>query len=402
LSPRLSPSSAGSDGRARPRVLIYRDFLLPASETFIKNQAEGLRRFEAHYAGLSVVEGLTLPADRVISIYRSGNLGRVENAAFNRLGISPRILWRLWRLRAQLAHAHFGFDGTRILRLVRALKLPLVVTFHDYDVTTSDEDLLKLGGYATKYIQRRPALNEQASAFLAVSRFIKQQAIARGFSAEKILVHYIGIDVSAFRPDPQAQREPVVLFVGRLVAKKGGADLIRAMADVQASRPDVELVMVGDGPLRHELEQQARASLKRFRFVGHQTPAQVRAWHARAQVFCAPSVTAPSGETEGLPISILEAQAAGLPVVSTSHAGIPEAVIDGETGFLAPEHDSALLGQRLLAMVSNPDLAGRLSAAARDQVLSRFNLERQNALLEDIYSSVVARPRGPLNPAHGA
>jgi len=161
-------------------------------------------------------------------------------------------------------------------------------------------------------------------------------------------------------------------------------------------------VMVGDGPLRHELEQQARASLKRFRFVGHQTPAQVRAWHARAQVFCAPSVTAPSGETEGLPISILEAQAAGLPVVSTSHAGIPEAVIDGETGFLAPEHDSALLGQRLLAMVSNPDLAGRLSAAARDQVLSRFNLERQNALLEDIYSSVVARPRGPLNPAHGA
>jgi colanic acid/amylovoran biosynthesis glycosyltransferase len=376
----------------RPRALIYRDFLLPASETFIKNQAEGLRRFEPYFAGLSLVDGLALPPERVIAIYGQGGLRRLSNALFNQTSLSPRLLRDVWRIEPRLVHAHFGFDASRILPLCRVLRLPLLVTFHDYDVSTTDPELLKLGGYASTYIRRRPSLNAYAHTLIAVSSFIKGRAIAKGFSAEKIVVHYIGIDVDAFQLSPAERREPIVLFVGRLVAKKGCEDLLRAMALVQKQHPEVELVVAGDGPLREGLERQAAATLGRYRFVGRVTPQEVRDWHARARVFCLPSVTAENGETEGLPISILEAQATGLPVVSTMHAGIPEAVVEGETGLLAPERAFEKLGAQIAALLENPELAGRLSRAARQRVVTNFNLKTQNARLEEIYAKVAGLP----------
>jgi len=382
----------------RPRVLIYRDFLLAASETFIKSQAEGLQEFEPYYVGLRFVDGIPVPRDRAITLHGKGAVGRLGNFAFNRLGISPQVAWKLWRVGAKLIHAHFGVDGTRIMRVARTLQLPLVVTFHDYDVTTSDADLLKLAPYYAHYIRKRAALNRQATAFLAVSNFIKQKAILRGFSEDKIQVHYIGIDEQRFQPEARSERDPVVLFVGRLVPKKGCADLITAMAEVQKTRPDVELVIIGDGELRAELEAQAAATLKRYRFLGVQDWKEVRAWHQRAQAFCGPSVTAKNGETEGLPIAILEAQAMGLPVVSTRHAGIPEAVIHEETGLLADEHDAAALAVSLRAVLDNPDLAGRLGASARTMIENRFSLRKQTLLLEDIYRRAIATPGGAPRP----
>jgi colanic acid/amylovoran biosynthesis glycosyltransferase len=376
----------------KPRIAIYRDYLLPPSETFVRNQAEGLRRFLAYYFGLSVVPGISLPADRVVTINGGGLVGRFESAAFTRVGVAPLAALKLLQIRPKLVHAHFGVDASRVMTLAHALRLPLIATLHDYDVTTSDDELLKLASYSARYIRRRPRLNELATCFLAVSNFIKQKAVARGFPEQKIVVHYIGIDVDLFRPDSALERQPVLLFVGRLVAKKGARDLIQAMATVQRARPDVELVIIGDGPLRGELEAQAAASLTKYRFLGVQTSEQVRQWHQRAQAFCVPSVTSETGETEGLPIAILEAQATGLPLVSTYHAGIPEAVIHGETGLLAPEHEPEALAVEILKVLGNDDLRGRLAAAGRKRVEARFNFRRQNELLEEIYERVIERP----------
>lgn len=375
----------------RPRVLIYRDFLLPGSETFIRDQAESLQRFVPFYGGLTEVEGIKLPPERVLTVQKPP-LGRLRSAVYTRLGITPDFAWRVWRLGPALIHAHFGVDGSRVMRLARTLRLPLLVTLHDYDVTTSDADLVKLAPYCQRYVRRRPRLMREANAFLAVSQFIKQKAIERGFPGHKILVHYIGIDTSRFTPPTTRTREPRVLFVGRLVAKKACADVIRAMKIVQSKRPDAELVILGDGPLRSELEAQAAQQLGRYRFLGAQPPSEVNEWYQRARVFCAPSVTAETGETEGLPITVLEAQAMALPVVSTLHAGIPEAVSDGQNGLLVNEHDSDGLGQRILAVLESDDLAGRLGDAARASVLSRFDRRSQAALLERIYDRLVARP----------
>jgi colanic acid/amylovoran biosynthesis glycosyltransferase len=377
----------------RPRVLIYRDFLLPGSETFIRNQAEGLKHFLAYYAGLTRVPGIELPAERVLEVC-TGPLGSLRSAAFTRLGLTPDFVYRVWKLGPSLIHAHFGVDGSRVMRLARTLRLPLLVTLHDYDITTSDADLLALAPYCKRYIARRPRLMRSASAFLAVSEFIKQKAVERGFPAAKILVHYMGIDTTRFEPRlDRSDTAPIVLFVGRLVEKKGCQYLIRAMARVREQHPEAELVVIGDGPLRAELEAEASAKLERYRFLGAQSPDAVKAWYAKARVFCAPSVTARSGETEGLTTTVLEAQAAGLPVVATFHSGVPEAVTDDQTGLLVAEHDSETLAQRLTTLLSQPQLATRLATQARSSVLARFDMARQTALLETIYEQLVRDPR---------
>jgi glycosyltransferase involved in cell wall biosynthesis len=375
---------------SRPKVLIYRDFLLFRSETFIKSQADGLRHFVPRYVGLQVVDGIPLPAESVTTVQGFGPIGKLQSAMFTRTGFAPLTLLALRRAQARLVHAHFGVDGTRIMRMAALLGLPLIVTLHDYDVTTSDAELHKLGPYLARYIQRRPELNQRAKRFLAVSEFIKKQAIARGFPEHKITVHYIGIDTERFEDATSAVREPIVLFVGRLVEKKGCCDLIRAMADVARTRPDVELVIVGDGPLRTELESQAAATLKRYRFVGAQTSDEVRQWYRRAQVFCGPSVTAASGETEGLPITVQEALASALPVVATHHAGIPEVVLHEQTGLVVPEHAPDALGGALISLLSNPTLAGTLGVAGRKLICERFSLSKQTAALEQIYTEVSA------------
>ena len=375
----------------RPRVVIYRDFLLPSSETFIRNQAEALQRYAPYYAGLTRVDGIRLPDERTVTV-RQGPLASLQSGVFTRLGLTPDFAFRIWRLRAKLIHAHFGVDGTRVMRLARTLRLPLLVTLHDYDVTTSDADLVQLAPYCRRYIRRRPRLMQQATAFLAVSEFIRSKAIERGFPAHKILVHHIGIDTSRFTPATNAVTEPIVLFVGRLVAKKGCNDLIQAMARVQKLRPDAELVIIGDGPLRAELETQAQSVLGRYRFLGAQPSDSVKQWYSKARIFCAPSVTAPTGETEGLPITVMEAQAMALPVVSTLHAGVPEAISDDQTGLLVQEHDADALADRISSLLHDPERAVRLGAAARASVLQRFDMSRQVELLEGIYDQLVSRP----------
>src|SRR5206468_551438 len=102
---------------------------------------------------------------------------------------------------------------------------------------------------------------------IAVSQFIASRLRAQGFPDEKIRQHYVGIDVQKFTPDASASRQQMVLFTGRLVEKKGCEHLIRAMADVQASAPDCELVIIGDGPLRVQLETLAKTTLRRVRFL---------------------------------------------------------------------------------------------------------------------------------------
>ena len=376
--------------RRRP-VLVYRDFLLPISETFIKSQAEGLDRFIAYYAGLRRIQGIEVPTERVIEFQRKGWLGAPGNAIFKFTGLAPEAMIRIRRVRPVLVHAHFGVDASRVMRVAAALRLPLLVTLHDYDVTTSDEQLRKLAPYCATYIRRRPALGRRATAFIAVSDFLRRRAVARGFPEHKIVVHYIGVDVRRFERRAGAG-EPIVLFVGRLAEKKGCRYLIEAMAKVEAAHPEVRLVIAGDGPLRGELEAQAAATLRRCSFVGAQSSDEIRRWYQRARLLCAPSVTAASGETEGLPITVLEAQAVGLPVVSTVHSGIPEAVLHEQTGLLAPERDSEALARHLMTVLRDVDLGARLGAAGAERVRERFDLQKQNAALEDLYARVAADP----------
>jgi glycosyltransferase involved in cell wall biosynthesis len=167
------------------------------------------------------------------------------------------------------------------------------------------------------------------------------------------------------------------------------------MSRVQATMPEAELVVIGDGPLRPALERLAGETLCRYRFLGTQPQESVRAWLNRARVFSLPSVTAESGDSEGLPTTVIEAQASGLPVVSTIHAGIPEAVAHGETGFLVPERDWEGLASSILLLLRKDALCHRFAVAGKGRVRALFDLQKQTALLEEIYEDVLSEKGGP-------
>lgn len=382
----------------RSTVIVYCNLLLPHSMTFIRSQGEAMTRFSPHYVAPRRVRqnALPLPSDRVTVLNSSGtSLGQLREAPYKLFGFVPPAFRSLAGLRPALLHAHFGPAGVDALPLAKWLGAPLVVTFHGYDATVFDWVAEKSNRNHRQYARKRSTLNVAAAAFVAVSQFIKGALVQQGFPEEKIKVHYIGVDTDLFVADPTIPRSDMVLFVGRLVEKKGCELLLRAMAEIQIERPAVELVVIGDGPQREALERMAAQSLRRCTFLGAQPPDVVRNWMNRAKVFCVPSVRAESGDAEGFGIVFIEAQAMGLPVVSFASGGIPEAVSHAESGFLAPEKDVRTMTKYLIELLDNPALWLRFSATGRQRTERYFNLRQQTAQLEAIYDDVVLGGQSP-------
>ena len=373
----------------REGVVVFRIQLLPRSETFIVTQAAAMRRFEPYFVGWRRVAGLEVPKNNSWTADDNGMLGRLKELRFRYFGSTKDEIARLKTQSPRLVYAHFALDGYAAMRLAKQLEVPLVTALHGYDVTMSDEALsaTRLG---REYLKGRTRLQKAGALFVACSEYIRGRAIERGYPADRTIVHSIGVDVERFVPPSTGQREPVVLFVGRLVEKKGCDRLIEAMAEVQRRCADAELVVIGDGPLRADCEALVAARQVRCRFLGAQPSTVVQEWMARAKVFCAPSVVAASGDAEGFGIVFIEAQAMGLPVVSTRSGGIPEAVEDGQTGLLVSERDQQALAEAILKLMANDELWQRYSLAGRRRVLDQFNLARQTQRLEDVFDDVLS------------
>jgi glycosyltransferase involved in cell wall biosynthesis len=374
-------------------VLVYRDELLAGSETFIRAQAEALRSFTPHYVGSKICCGQVLPEERVHLVHGGGRFGRMRDLAFKATGyLSERLVRPLARLNPTLIHAHFGPDGVTAMPLAKTLGVPLVVTFHGFDATVRDAYALRSFPRHRMYILRRKALIRTGARFLAVSHFIKGRLQAQDFPGARVVVHYTGVDLDRFRGDPAAAREPIILFVGRLVESKGGANLLRAMSLVQARQTRARVVFIGDGPERGSWEQLARQTGVPAEFLGERPSGDVQKWLQRAALFCVPSITTASGRQEGFGMVFAEALACGVPVVSHRVGGIPEAVGDGVGGILVPEGDEAGLAHALERLLSDPELRVTLGRAGQARVHALFDLRRQTERLEAIYRDVSELP----------
>jgi len=379
-----------------PNVLIFKETLLPPSETFIVAQMGALTRFSPNLAGLQPVSGgLPLDARPVLLSNRASSAITLRTTLYRRTGFAPLFHRQLRHLRPDLIHAHFASGGKTLLPLLREFKRPLIVTLHGGSDVPVEKP--RFGTYRE--------LAERATLFLCVSDFIRRQAIEAAFPPEKLLVHYIGIDRSLFFPPAQTTTTDSVLYVGRLVEMKGGEYLLRAMQKVQSRRPACELTIIGDGPLRAELERLAAELQVNCKFLGMQPSGTIRQMLPKSRVFCLPSVTTAAGDREGLPTVLIEAQAMGVPVVSTFHSGIPECVIDGVTGTLVPERDTDGLAAAILQLLEDRDLWQRYHLATQEHIDREFDLHKQTALLEDIYSELICEPgrlmgRVSRDPAH--
>lgn len=365
-----------TDSPKKPTVLIFKETLLPLSETFIAAQAGQLTRFAPRYVGLGRVHSsLSVPDDSILLTESVSTLSDFQQKLYRRTGIAPAFHRRAAESGARLIHAHFASGGRSALPLARYLRIPLIVTLHGADVTTR-----------INFRERYEELWERASTFICVSNFIREKALEAGFPNEKMRKLFIGVDRDAFQPSTLERDPSLVVFVGRLVEKKGCEYLLRAMALVQKERSTARVVVIGDGPLRSSLENLAKELKLSYEFLGSQPSSVVREWMSRARVFCGPSVTAANGDSEGLGMVFAEAQAMGTPVATFNHAGMSEVVLHEETGLLAEERDTIDLASQVSRLLSDDALWNRLSKRSVSVVAESFDLRSQTAKLEELYA----------------
>ncbi len=368
-------------------ILVYRDIVGARSESFIERQYKSFTELEPFYVGTK--RGPLAPKDALI-LAAPGPLGWAARTSFRQLARIPAKLDRtIAEQKPCLIHAQFGLGGALALPIARKTNLPLVVTFHGGDAT-KDKHFARRPLVPTIFQRRWEAMAESAETIFCVSHFVRERLIARGFPPRKLRTHYLGIDIPAEVVLPPLGISNTVLFVGRMVEKKGVDTLIDAMAIARQGNPALELSLVGDGPARADLEKRAKAAGVKASFQGWLPEKKVQAAMRRALLLAVPSRAAGTGDSEGLPTVIMEAMALGVPVVATRHAGIPEVLSDGTTGLLVPEADATALALAILQLTSEPELAGRLRGEAYADVRARFDAARQSALLERVLLDIIA------------
>jgi glycosyltransferase involved in cell wall biosynthesis len=357
------------------RVLVYRDVLLPKSELgFMRRQYLGFQSLQPLWIGRRVEPWLDQTVFPVGACF-TGWRGLV----FKQLGWAGDLAG----LGGVVVHAQFGRGGALALPLAERLGLPLVVTFHGGDVT-KDSHYRPLALFRLR-MQR---LARYASAFVCVSEGVRARLIARGLPGEKAVVLPIGTDL----PDTPPRHGPGedILFIGRFVEMKGLPVLIAALRQLRAMGRTERVVIIGDGPDRDSVAQ-AVAGLADVELRGWQSADLVRAALRQARVLVLPSVTARSGEAEGLPSVATEAMSEGVPVIASSEAGTDGLITDGVNGLVFPSRDSQALAAGLLRLFATPSLAESLGHAARQTVAASFNAATQSRKLEQLLLSVARR-----------
>jgi glycosyltransferase involved in cell wall biosynthesis len=376
----------------KPTVLVYRSNLLPFSETFISEQVRAYQKWRGLLVGEQLLNQLDLAGLDVRLIEAAATRGaRFLGKARRYFGFSQ--LRALEREKPALLHAHFGPDAVKAAPLAQALNIPLIATLHGYDINIRRQWWEDGSGGAAMRRYPRSLLKLAARDdvhFVAVSDAIRQQAMEYGIPSHKVAICQIGIDTASIRPGPVpvSERRRRVLFVGRLVEKKGCEHLLRAMAAVKDHISGTELVIIGDGPLRSGLELLSRRLGVAARFAGARPARDVKKELDQAQLLCLPSVRARNGDAEGFGLVILEAQAAGVPVISSAVGGAEEGILHGMSGYRVEEGRADLLANRIGEILCDPHKAAEMGKAGRQFVAARFDIKRCTNTLEELYDQI--------------
>jgi colanic acid/amylovoran biosynthesis glycosyltransferase len=287
----------------------------------------------------------------------------------------------LERAGVEHAHAHFATAAARLANLAHLMGGPT------YSVTAHAKDIYHRQTHPSRLRQKLGDAEFVATVSEANRSFLTPVLGGRG----RIELVPNSADLRRLgSPNGEARQPDLVLSVARLVEKKGLDDLIEACRLLAARGRAVRLEIVGDGPLRGQLEDAARVAGIDAAFRGALPQEEVLPLYRQAAVVCLPCVVVTTGDRDGLPTSLLEAMALGAPVVSTPVGGIAELVVDEETGLLVPERDPAALAGAVERLLSDPALAAALAARARTHVEEQFSLERNVTALRELFAGAVA------------
>lgn len=283
---------------------------------------------------------------------------------------------------SDIIHAHFAAHSTSwALKTAKIFEIPFVFTSHAYDIFISPD----LEDLNEKFIN--------ASKIITISSYNKEyliQLLGQDFK-NKIEIIRCGVDLKKFDYKKRKYKEKItILFVGRLVEKKGPNFAIEAIHNLTKNHKNIELRMIGDGPLKQSISTLINKYdlSDNVTMLGPLSQADVIREMQEADIFFLPSTTAKNGDREGIPVSIIEACSTGLPVVSTKHSGIPEIIIDGETGFLVEEQRTEKMTEELNKLINNPELRIKIGKNARAHVQKHYTRKHEIDQLEELFTSL--------------
>jgi colanic acid/amylovoran biosynthesis glycosyltransferase len=292
------------------------------------------------------------------------------------------------REKIQVVFAEYGLTGCEVLPICKKLRLPLIIHFHGFDASVKS--------VLDEYKDRYRSMFEYASYIIVVSRPMANALIALGAPENKLVYNPCGPNNSFLEVSPDYS-EKAFISVGRFVDKKAPYFSLLAFSKVLPKHPNAILYMAGDGPLLNTCMNLAKYLQieSNVKFLGVITPEQYREELSSVLAFVQHSITAENGDTEGNPVGIMEAQAAGVPVISTLHAGIPEVVIHGESGWLVEEGDVEGMAQSMLSLLSDSLLAEKFGKRGREIILEKFLMERHIETLNECIQASIKNQRPP-------
>lgn len=353
------------------------------SETFIQAHLELLKGSIFHYYHGELP---TMLDDYPIIYGRSKRIKHILKGYYrlNEYSTEQEALMQSFQdNKIDVVFAEYGGTGETVAELCESLGIPLIVHFHGFDAHHRNQ-IIAYQSFKNSF--------RYAKYIVAVSGKMKDALIKLGCPPDKIVYTVCGPRKDFFEINPDFA-EPVFLSAGRFTDKKAPYYIILAFAKVLEKIPNAKLIMAGDGELFNTCQNLMNYYKleKNISLVGSISSGELRKYMEKSRGFIQHSITTPEGNSEGTPVVITEAGAAGLPVVATAHAGIADVIRHGYTGLLSDEHDIDQMSANIIKLAEDPDLAKRMGSKAREMILENYSLERHiNTLNSTIAKAVNA------------
>jgi len=352
------------------------------SETFIQAHKNGLEGNIFFYYG--TLQNQYLEGCENLKDTRKKNIYKIKRKLFNKSYSwyhQQFIQDSFIKNKIEVVLVEYGTTAQTYLPLIKELKLPLVVHFHGYDasifeVIEGNSNYTEVFKYAT-YI-------------IAVSRKMEKKLLELGCPNKKLVYNVYGPKNEFLDIKPNFNK-PQFISIGRFVDKKAPYYTILAFKRVLEEFSDAKLIMAGNGPLLNMCKNLVNhyGIGNSVEFAGIINSEQYREYLEESLAFVQHSIIADNGDSEGTPVAVLEASAAGLPVISTIHAGIPDVIRNKETGLLVEEHDVVGMSNNMMILLKDLSLAKEIGKSGKENIKTNFTLQRHIDVLDSLIKKCV-------------